>query len=84
MLHKLEDFCIFLQILLSHCRFDDGDIDCDDCNGSGVVEGKLCKTCKGKGLVKCKHPDIEICSDCSQGLKTLGAKTIEDIKRMIK
>ena len=66
------------------CRFDDGDIDCDDCNGSGMVEGKGCQTCKGKGLVKCKHPDIEICNDCSNGLKTLGAKTIEDIKSMIK
>lgn len=62
------------------CRWNDGIVDCDDCNGSGDSDSGKCVTCKGKGEVKCDHVDVYICRDCGEGLIELGVKNPSDIK----
>lgn len=66
------------------CIINDGELECDECGGSGKFEGTGCKSCKGTGYIECEHPDSEFCRDCSRGLEVLGVKSLEDIKKMIK
>jgi hypothetical protein len=66
------------------CGYNNGEIDCDECNSSGMVDGKKCTSCKGTGYIKCDHPNTEICNDCCDGLMTLGVRTVEDLKKISK
>ena len=66
------------------CIFNNGEIDCDDCNGSGDSDSGKCVTCKGKGEVKCQHPDVDICTTCGEGLMKLGVKNPTDLKLLDK
>ena len=65
-------------IFCNDCKYSDGIIDCDTCDGSGDTDSGKCVTCKGEGVVTCDHKDsLIICSDCGIGHIELGRKGIE-------
>lgn len=66
------------------CHYNDGEIECDECDGSGDSESGKCVPCKGKGYIQCKHEDLTICHNCGEGhIKLEKHKIITDlIKKM--
>lgn len=63
---------------IDQCRFNESEIDCDTCDGSGDSDSGKCVSCKGSGFVKCKHEEVTLCSDCGEGLEKLSVGSLRN------